>query len=307
MRKLRSLKFVAYAIGLAVILGCLSGNGCGGSDPFPTTTGGNGSSGSSGGSSTGGSTGGGSGYSQLAGKGCFAAAAGGYNQFTILPGTGNPQVDQILNAEYYQQQSFWGLPTSAWIFDDRQSPNALSSPEYYMLFGITFIGMIWSSYGFDAVAGVMAHEFAHQAQFRILNTNMQGQAKPYELEADAFSGFYMYFAKNSPWNNIQGYFQAIAALGDFNFTHQGHHGTPEERVNAALLGFQTADSYRQGNRQPTYHELHEIFSASLRTRMPNVFEGVAPEPGRAPVDPSVLEVIEWLKTQPYDASDFERG
>jgi len=232
MRNHKSLRCIAYFVGLAAMLGCLGGENTGG-----TIT----SGGSTGGSS-GGSSGGGSGYNQLAGKGCFAAASGGANQYTLLQGTGNQQADQALTAEFFTQQQFWGLQTQTWIFDDRQAPNAWSSPQYFILFGITFVGMIWNSYGFDAVAGVMAHEFAHQAQFRVLGINMQGQARPYELEADAFSGYYMSYVKSSPWNNIQGYFQAMAALGDFNFTDQSHHGTPEERVNAALLGFQTASA-----------------------------------------------------------------
>ncbi|MDO6435611.1 hypothetical protein Q4E93_33670 [Flavitalea sp. BT771] len=69
------------------------------------------------------------------------------------------------------------------------------------------------------------------------------------LEADAFSGFYMDLAKQYAWSQIQSYYANVYSNGDYFFSDPSHHGTPDQRFQAAYLRVTTAimcGSYIQG-------------------------------------------------------------
>jgi uncharacterized protein len=95
-------------------------------------------------------------------------------------------------------------------------------------------------YGDAALAYILSHEYAHAAQtvgeFRPSNITQ------IELQADCLAGFYMGAMPNVTFDRQD--IEQIAAIayqvGDYEFNNRQHHGTPKERAQAVLLGFQAS-------------------------------------------------------------------
>jgi hypothetical protein len=139
-------------------------------------------------------------------------------------------------------------------------------PSGDILYVVNLFQQLVAAYGGDAapISGVLAHEWGHQIQFdNGWSTSSEPTSRPTELEADAFSGFYMALGESYSWTSIDDYFSAVASKGDYNFTDPSHHGTPEERLAAAQLGFQTAIEAIQTQTGLTYADLHQIFSTAI--------------------------------------------
>src|SRR5699024_7533196 len=90
-------------------------------------------------------------------------------------------------------------------------------------------------------AMILAHEYGHQLQYTYgLPSVQENTARPNELEADAFAGFYLRmpagFNQNS-FSDIAAAYQFAASIGDYAVNSPGHHGTPPQRRSAVRLGF----------------------------------------------------------------------
>jgi hypothetical protein len=182
---------------------------------------------------------------------------------------GNPSADQAMNAEVSLQRAFWsGIPVNiVYPLNDcgPQSRNAIADPSTRNIyFGVNLFNVLVQQNGnVLPVAGVLAHEWGHQVQFSFgWQTN---PVKRMELEADAFSGYFMAIAKGWAWVYMSSYFQTVFDTGDYNFNDPGHHGTPNQRYAAARLGFDTAIQASVLGRPLSYVELHSIFVSSIAT------------------------------------------
>lgn len=200
--------------------------------------------------------------------GCFApGATTGNTGCGLLSSFGDPNADAAFASEVNFQETFWqGLPTNVHVWNDCQNPNAVSLPTHDILYGARLFQMLAISFPGNGlpISGVLAHEWGHQAQFAF--GWMQSTAptvRATELEADAFSGYYMALAKSFAWPLISGYFTAVANMGDFNFNDPSHHGTPQERLAAARLGFDTGIRALQTQVPLSYPQLHQIFSTAI--------------------------------------------
>jgi uncharacterized protein len=96
-----------------------------------------------------------------------------------------------------------------------------------------------------AVAYVLAHEYAHNLQQELgVFDNRSGSAKPFELQADCMAGAWAYsvYAEGllEP-GDLEEASNAALAVGDFEVDQQQHHGTPTERRDALLAGFDGGD------------------------------------------------------------------
>ncbi len=99
-----------------------------------------------------------------------------------------------------------------------------------------------------AAAIVVAHEFGHHVWFEMLTQfDEQGQdvvipsPKNRELIADCFAGNWMYSAYTDAILEAGDVDEAVAAMeavGDFEVNSPQHHGTPDERREALLGGFE---------------------------------------------------------------------
>ena len=96
------------------------------------------------------------------------------------------------------------------------------------------------------LAYVVAHEYAHniQAELGLYRLNPQGGAKPFELQADCMAGLWgnsVYREGRLQPEDVEEAMGTAAAAGDFDFQNAQHHGTPQERRDAWVLGFRSGD------------------------------------------------------------------
>jgi uncharacterized protein len=98
-----------------------------------------------------------------------------------------------------------------------------------------------------AVAYIVAHEYGHQVQDELGLFEKYGDRVPtmaFELQADCYAGTW---AKSAADDNrleagdVQEALDAALAVGDFDTSNPGHHGTPEQRAEAWNAGFESGD------------------------------------------------------------------
>jgi hypothetical protein len=203
--------------------------------------------------------------------GCYAAGATssgvGCGHLSTL---GNAAEDATFTSEVQYQGGFWGgVPAIVYVFNECSPAmkNAIATPDRSINFGYYLFRSLIGQYPDGLpIAGVLAHEWGHQVQFAYgwMNPN-QSTVRPTELEADAFSGYYMGLGKQFAWSFINSYFSAVYSFGEYNFNSPMHHGTPQERLAAARLGFDTAVSAASLGRPLSYAQLHSIFTGVIGT------------------------------------------
>jgi predicted metalloprotease len=110
-------------------------------------------------------------------------------------------------------------------------------------------GLPGQSAGFGRAAGdfgvayVLAHEYAHnlQQEFGVFDAVRTASAEPFELQADCLAGSWgnsVYKEGHLTSADVQEAINTALAVGDFDVGNAQHHGTPEQRRDAWLLGFQ---------------------------------------------------------------------
>jgi predicted metalloprotease len=98
-----------------------------------------------------------------------------------------------------------------------------------------------------SVAYIVAHEYGHEVQDELGLFQSYGQQLPtmaFELQADCYAGTWAnsaYRENRLEDGDVQEALDAALAVGDFDTTNPGHHGTPEQREQAWKSGFQTGD------------------------------------------------------------------
>jgi uncharacterized protein len=97
-----------------------------------------------------------------------------------------------------------------------------------------------------AVAYVLAHEYAHNLQHElgVFDNSVTPAAKPFELQADCMAGTWansVYEQGLLQPGDLQEATDAALAVGDFDVGNAQHHGTPEERRDALLAGFESGE------------------------------------------------------------------
>ncbi|WP_121255491.1 neutral zinc metallopeptidase [Solirubrobacter pauli] len=93
------------------------------------------------------------------------------------------------------------------------------------------------------VAYVLAHEYAHnlQHEFGIFDQFQGATVRPLELQADCLAGTWgnsVYRKGLLKPGDVEEAIGTALAVGDFDTNNAQHHGTPEERRAAWLLGFE---------------------------------------------------------------------
>jgi predicted metalloprotease len=95
-----------------------------------------------------------------------------------------------------------------------------------------------------SVAYAIAHEYAHSVQtaLGIYAANPDLPVKQFELQADCLAGVWAHSAYERgelQGDDIQQAVTATEKLGDYDFSDPGHHGTPAERSQAFMTGYNT--------------------------------------------------------------------
>jgi hypothetical protein len=162
--------------------------------------------------------------------------------------SGNPNLDYFLTNEYNKLVFCFGVkPNSFYIIEDGY-PNAYASstisnnslPDGTIVLGLKLTNQECSSSQSGtcvAMAVIMAHEFAHILDFKNNFVSVQGKKK--ELFADYMAGVYLHTRELTfAYTDIREAAFSIFSKGDTDFNSPQHHGTPQERMNALLAGYE---------------------------------------------------------------------
>ncbi|SDQ47568.1 Predicted metalloprotease [Chryseobacterium soldanellicola] len=152
----------------------------------------------------------------------------------------------FMNAQMTKIASMWGRsnPTLRFVNDPsnfNSTYNAISYSTGKIYYGYAIYYDAKAKGGDIVNAMILAHEYGHQLQYIFnLPSVSESTARPNELEADGFAGYYL----RRPTGYNQTTFAQIAAayefaqsIGDYQTTSPGHHGTPPQRRSAVRLGF----------------------------------------------------------------------
>jgi predicted metalloprotease len=101
------------------------------------------------------------------------------------------------------------------------------------------------------LAYVVAHEYAHnvQQELGIAEFDPQLGVEPLELQADCMAGLWgnsVYRQGKLAPGDVEEAISTAMAAGDFDLSNPQHHGTPEQRRDAWLLGYESGDPARCG-------------------------------------------------------------
>ena len=98
-----------------------------------------------------------------------------------------------------------------------------------------------------AVAYIVAHEYGHQVQNELGLDRRYGGRVPtmaFELQADCYAGTWARSADDEQRledGDLQEALDSALAVGDFDPSAPGHHGTPQQRREAFMTGFTSGD------------------------------------------------------------------
>jgi predicted metalloprotease len=95
-----------------------------------------------------------------------------------------------------------------------------------------------------SVAYIVAHEYGHEVQDELGVFDQQLPTMAYELQADCYAGTWAksaYDENRLEDGDVQEALDAALAVGDFDASNPGHHGTPEQREAAWNSGFEAGD------------------------------------------------------------------
>ena len=99
------------------------------------------------------------------------------------------------------------------------------------------------------LAYVVAHEYAHnvQSELGFYDLRPDGGVKAFELQADCMAGLWgnsVYRAGKIKPGDVEEAMSTALAAGDFDYSNEQHHGTPQERRAAWLRGYETGNPAR---------------------------------------------------------------
>jgi hypothetical protein len=226
------------------------------------------------------------------GAGCYSPAMAGFGSEAIGCGVGvtfgDPWFDQRFVQELQLQSGFFtGFTPAVYVLDEcsPQQANALSDPRGFILFGKWLASKtVIETRSELPIAGILAHEWAHQVQFRL---GWMQQTEPTvrrtELEADMWSGLYMGMAKQWAGAQLDAYFQTLFQLGDYQFNSANHHGTPNQRLAAGVTGLMVAQQVLNRAMSLSYADVHYVFLQEIN-RILNTIAGAPAGLGKPTLD-----------------------
>lgn len=152
----------------------------------------------------------------------------------------------FMNAQMTKIAGLWGRsnPTLRFVDDPsnfNSTYNAISYSSGKIYYGYAIYYDAKSKGGDIVNAMILAHEYGHQLQYIFgLPSVSESTARPNELEADGFAGYYLrrpngYNKTN--FSEIAAAYEFAQSIGDYQTSNPGHHGTPAQRRSAVRLGF----------------------------------------------------------------------
>ena len=202
--------------------------------------------------------------------GCYHAAFAGVDQ--SLFGCGPIEFADPGADRYYRDQArivpdFFEQDEPNWLFDEcsREQANAyaVGPPSGFVLIGWHLLDSSsrWAQTDWRVtLSSVMAHEYAHQLQYRYgWRYRSERTARRMELEADFLAGVYIRFYARTRWAWRQ-FIRTLESVGDFNFNSPGHHGTPAQRCRAGVMGIIRAELILRDGLPNDWRSIHDDYN-----------------------------------------------
>jgi hypothetical protein len=151
-----------------------------------------------------------------------------------------------MNSQMTKIASLWGRsnPTLRFVNDPsnyNSTYNAISYSSGKIYYGYAIYYDAKSKGGDIVNAMILAHEYGHQLQYIFgLPSVNESTARPNELEADGFAGYYLRRPNGynqTSFTQIAAAYEFAQSIGDYQTNSPGHHGTPPQRRSAVRLGF----------------------------------------------------------------------
>jgi hypothetical protein len=122
-------------------------------------------------------------------------------------------------------------------------------------------------YGDVAPQAILAHEYGHHVQYanNIEYTGTPEGTRSIELMADAFAGYYLTSKRGAALNakRVKDFLTVFFDIGDCSFDNPGHHGTPNQRMKAAMWGFMLADDAQKKGKIISSSDFIALFNSVL--------------------------------------------
>jgi len=180
----------------------------------------------------------------------------------VVSTTENSADDALLRAVHTDTMDFYEFNTEFYLYKENSADeaNAFASESDQIFFGTYLLQALKSTSALEyptMIKGIMAHEYGHIVQYHTFidiatlapkrqSIDVGSTIVLSELEADAFSGLYMYFELQST-TEINQYFELLDSIGSTNFTSPGFHGTGLQRQAAAAYGILMVDYIIENN------------------------------------------------------------
>ena len=165
---------------------------------------------------------------------------------------------------------------------DQIPENPLYASDGFATFGgIIVVGdgivSMLAETGLDAKvvwSGILAHEWGHQIQFQNFGNweypvpafnNTPESTRMTELEADFLTAYYLTHKRGGTynWKRVEDVLASFFNIGDCGFESPGHHGTPNQRLEAARQGYLFAANQKKKGQIATAQSVHDAFLSKL--------------------------------------------
>ncbi|MDQ1159888.1 hypothetical protein QE422_000256 [Chryseobacterium sp. SORGH_AS 447] len=164
----------------------------------------------------------------------------------LLTSLQNSTDTNFMNSQMTKIASMWGRsnPSLRFVNDPsnyNSTYNAISYSTGKIYYGYAIYYDAKSKGGDIVNAMILAHEYGHQLQYIFgLPSVTESTARPNELEADGFAGYYLRRPNGynqTSFTQIAAAYEFAQSIGDYQTNSAGHHGTPPQRRSAVRLGF----------------------------------------------------------------------
>lgn len=194
------------------------------------------------------------------GQGCFLRQSVSESLGEVSYTSGNGQLDTAIFIERNALSMFFGTNCAVVFYDDianGDGKNAMFTPEVLddshiggtIAFGKALLTEQLNFFNRFGMGGglpfIFAHEMGHAKARQMGWSFKRGLTiKKDELFADYCAGIFMHYRKFMVPTDIQNTLLTFFQLGNYEFNNPGFHGTPQERVNSVMAGFNFMQYYK---------------------------------------------------------------
>jgi len=169
---------------------------------------------------------------------------------TPLASSGNLLIDQRTQQVYLYLSTKFGITASLYFLEEADGPNAFASPKRTNVLGkdgTIYLGIALlndecsETPDCGSIPILLAHEFGHLVAYKY---KVVLDGKQNELFADYLAGTLMFhYVREMGVIDLNAVARSFYAKGDDEFHEEQSHGSPTDRQECLLAGFDTAQEY----------------------------------------------------------------